>query len=628
MRLQATADMLGYVLLLLVLALQPASGAGGDDKSNLPQIISDPSAGQSFAERYGFLAPDSRLSRSGTYAWSSAHAVTYLDDDQFYNKKFKTIRNRGLRRLSHTGHITSASKLRSHPDFVNFFDGHSYTPAVYQRVAEILPDNPLGEANPDVAIFMHRISRVVHQTVVEQSLELKQIIRGTPSRRSSSDGLAYQVAWQNPGSDKPFLWMSDLKEVFKWPVLPDLERLGYNPSTIEEEIGVYSRTKGQYFYSHSSRYIRRFDLDSRVSEQYFNTFALMFSPVDDAHLREPWFHAPLYKTFNAEAQDIVLIKYPFRGRLFPDLDRVRFILSTKDPRNPVLVPVGIVRPVQITPEVRFKTVYTFPSKLREEGAVSFSRIRPSTVRMVPDTDGYVQKHNGPFRDYLFGEARPYGHPLYYIGSRAYVREFPPAADARAVVASHNAATSSSQERSIPGRFAEPKVESPPTYTDQLLSQDQHAATVPRMPGWQFAYHQTPVQHLQEEAAHIDSRGKNPASKVETSGSGGILGKRPLLFPQTHEPAAIHPFPQDQAHTYQSYAGQRVKVEPTHAEQPIDPRAYMPSHAEHSHTSMPAVQQGSMPVVQRGSTAAQMVPSVDVIHELEQHLTPEKWLWHY
>ncbi|TKY87785.1 hypothetical protein EX895_003366 [Sporisorium graminicola] len=609
--------MFSYALLLLVLAVIPAWGAGANPDSSKPIIITDPQSSQGFAAYFNLLDRSTGLPRADWEYSQSSRSATALDESKYYDKMYSILKTRGLERLKQAGPISSAAALRSHPNYVDFYDGSHRTPAAYLRLADIIPDNPLSINNPDVAIFMHRTASIFHQTALAQWLEPKQIIRGASLHSSSSNQLAYHTVWEHPLSNKQLFWMSDLKEIYRWPVLPDMERLGYNPSTIQDEIHIYSRAKPPRYYEQvgsfvfrslvlaSSRYMEQFDRDPRSNNEIFNTFALVFSPIDRRQQARPspWFQAPLFRNFDPDSADkstrVVLNKYQYRGRLFPDLDRVRYILSTDSSDRPTLIPISIVRPVQVIPSVKFETVITIPEELRKEGAVSFSRIRADTVRLVQDPGVFKIKLGGPSNRYLFGKPRPLGHPLYYVESRGLDREVTSAEDPRAVAAADTAhAESSSRASGVPRRHSIPTTESA-IFSYQPHSQDQQAEASL----WVSDNHPQSSQHLRDEVARIGALGHNNA---------------PPGYP------VAHTYPQAPAYAHPGYGGYgETAVEQMHVDQPVDPGRYVASsHTVQTRPSRPPVRHDSTPANQ--SPYAPMDP--ELLREFQQHMDPVEYGW--
>ena len=355
-----------------------------------------------------------------TYQIVSQMATQQFDARKFYDQNWRKFHMKAVGDLRHRGRIVSPEDLRRHPDFANFFDGRSYTPVVFMRMADIMPSNPMGRLNPDVAIFMHEV-RIAQITRVYWWLDLKCIIRGPTSTDTGRPGSTHQVVWEQDAHRDGAFWLNELAEVYKWPIFGDLERLGYNPDTIEREISVYEQEKDANTYSRldgsqladlvrSSRfYVSQLDVPD--GEKLFNRYTLMLAPVDDQDPPEPWFQAPLFKKFNPRKLDIQLEKYMFDGLAIPGLDRMRYKAATDLLGRSVLIPEAIVRPTSVVPSLHFETVFTIPLKWRSLGLVLLDHFPAVSLRVAPDPE-IVRKPGDLVSNFpLFGSPRPIGHPF-------------------------------------------------------------------------------------------------------------------------------------------------------------------------------------------------------------------------
>ena len=411
MRLPLRTRILGCFLLVLFLASVPAWCMDKWNPTKLPSFVIEPRSRRSFAEYYKF--PSSQV-----YDLNSNLAGKQLGIEQYYDANQDELILSGREYLDKEGATASIDSLRSHPNFVDFYDGKSYTPSAYIRIADLLPNNPLGSKNPDVVIFMPQI-RLKQQTVLLSLLYPKAIIRGVSDQ--TSRGRAYQVVWENlrrPGRTE--WWLNDLSEVFKWPILDNLERLGYNPTTIDREIAAYENARPAESYAtytsvdierilkSTGRYLKQFDKAS--GNEKFNSYSLVFTPLDHSKESVPWIQAPMFR-YEDTVGRIVLDKYMFDREEFPVLDRIRYnVGNTGVSEGTTLIPEAIVRPVRITPTIEFQTIYVFPSKYQNFGIVNLAHIKASMERLVPHFDIEQEALSRSVR-------RPSHHPLHFIQDR-------------------------------------------------------------------------------------------------------------------------------------------------------------------------------------------------------------------
>ncbi|KAJ9478719.1 hypothetical protein PHBOTO_002223 [Pseudozyma hubeiensis] len=402
-----------------------ASTAWSADEENLQQTSFSVTQGRfahskpSFATQFGFRDPTFGIPMSDQdYRLLSRDAYYKLQG--IYASTNRFMRLAGIRQLLSQGSVSSPSLLRRHPGFVNSFDGTTFTPAVYVRIADVMPNNPMGRFNPDVAIFMHAV-KVLQPTVFLTWLELKYIIRGPYDLASGPNVPDFYKVWVRYRRFSDKVWLDELPEVYKWPVFADLERLGFSPSTIDREVAAYNQDLAIETYSATRshelatllaaarRYMLQFD--TPTGEALFNSYALMLAPVDTSAGSEPWFQAPIFEAFDPRHNTFKLKTYIFDGAASPILDRIRYTASTDAFGYSVLTPVAIVRPLQVAPAVQFGTVYVIPQSLRATTSIVLQDLRAVKFRLVPDPDHSQGKgHLGPDANFL-GERRPIGHPL-------------------------------------------------------------------------------------------------------------------------------------------------------------------------------------------------------------------------
>lgn len=350
------------------------------------------------------------------YEELSQLAFKKFDEEVYYSKHWREIRDEGLRRLSKDGIVSTPAHLRHHPKYVDYFDGISHTPAVFMRLADFGTTRHLGAVKPDVAVFMHTV-RVSDKTKAEYWLDLRYILRGPLQIDESYDSATPYILWQNLKEDYTRVWVTDVKEVYKWEVLPDLERLGYDPSTIEREIDVYAHANGHEtderlhgYLRDAVRYFTQFD--SEKGARLLNTYSLMLSPVDDSPSakQKSWFQCPLFKKLDRKRGRFGFETYDFEGQRMPALDKLQLSLHVDRSGKTVLVPEAIVRPVRVTPSVQFQTIITIPPKLRAVVTFQFRQTKPVSYRQViyPEIDRGSEM---AAVSALFKQTRPFGHPF-------------------------------------------------------------------------------------------------------------------------------------------------------------------------------------------------------------------------
>ncbi|KIS69771.1 uncharacterized protein UMAG_02293 [Mycosarcoma maydis] len=413
-------------ILFLCLATSLAHKAKDDQLTLASTSLHDEDPNQTFASLYRFQDRVTGLQMTNQhYFLLSTRATTELDMRRYYAGIWRTIDTMGSNILKTSGRVSRPYELPGHPAYVNFFDGKSNTPALFLRVADILPSNPMLRDNPDVAIFMHGI-QVVSQTVPHFWLQLKMIIRGSPTYYIDTERLDYQAVWSRYTIRYGNYWLNQLSEVYRWPVFSDLERLGYEPSTIEQELVVYDRIRPRETYSSNEvklalllkaarPYMAQFD--TATGEQLFNLYALMKSPIDGRVEAMTWFQSPIFESYDPIRDEFHLRLYSFNEAASPDLDRIQYVASKSPSGESVLVPIAIVRPEVVWPRVQFSTIYKIPERLRTVGLIQFSNIRARKDRFVADVlTSRKRIRDGP-ELMPFERPRPHGHPLTYISQR-------------------------------------------------------------------------------------------------------------------------------------------------------------------------------------------------------------------
>lgn len=378
----------------------------------------DQSQISAFVEKYLFRDPyyGGPIS-DDAYRFYAEVASRELPARKFYSEEFIRLRTIATNRLRQLHHIKTPDDLRQHPRYADYFDGRSHTPTIFMPVAKVLTRNPMGPMNPDVAVFMHSV-RVSHLTHAQYWLELNHIVRG-PTQAEQGE----QVVWRRFRRDG-FMFLDELPEPYKWPVLPDLERLGYDPRTITDEVilhnqatedsSVYQnmpKTRLDTLIKHSRLYFSQFD--SLGGDRSLNRYVLMLAPIDNQVQPEPWFQTPLFAEFGL-GDRVQLLQYTRRDRNAASLDRLMYKAIVAPSGKLVLKPMAIVRPVRVIPALQFKTVYIVPAKAQKQ--FQFTHFTPSLHRLYTDPVPSVNPTESVSTALLFGRPRPQGHPLSLLES--------------------------------------------------------------------------------------------------------------------------------------------------------------------------------------------------------------------
>jgi len=275
----------------------------------------------------------------------------------------------------------------------------------------------MGRRNPDVAVFMHA-ARITHLTNPQYRMELRYIVRG-PTEVGQGDEMVV-FDHQSLGLGNSFRFVDELPEPYKWPVLPDLERLAYDPRTIVDELVPHDEAADSMYQNmqssdleallrRSRSYLSQFDTPQ--GDQSLSRYALMLAPIDDQKQPEPWFQTPLFTAFGP-GNRIQLLQYTRWDRRAATLDRLMYRATVAPSGKVLLIPVAIVRPLSVIPAVQFKTVYMVPDQVNSGFYVQFKHFTPSLNR--PNADRV--RADPASAGFLFGLPRPLGHPLSILES--------------------------------------------------------------------------------------------------------------------------------------------------------------------------------------------------------------------
>ncbi len=408
-------------LLLAAISVQLAWCAGDSIPFRHGQDVSGSShpMRQTFAEKYRIVDPASGRPWSELeYRHFADQALPLIDGSKYYKRMWRSFRTAGIDQIRRFGIGATPTDLLKHPYYVDHVMSGSHIPALSVRVADILPDNPMGISNPDVVLYMHSIS-VDRQTDAKFQLEPRFVVRGSAGqgRVPESDGPAHNIKWQKRQPWKPeYVWVEEVPEIFRSAALGSIEALGYPPLTVEGQVALLDRESSVNLYA-ATRPSKLADLleQSRLYMFQFvppqakgtlESYGLMRLPID-GNGREPWFQAPLFDKFDPLTGHIQLKKYTSMGKRTPVLDRVMYTMSQGRYR---LVPRAIVRPTGVYPNVHFKTIYAIPPELQQAASVDLSYM-PDLDRPVP-TSGDLYR---PLR-VMMDRPRPVGHPLDYATS--------------------------------------------------------------------------------------------------------------------------------------------------------------------------------------------------------------------
>ncbi|ETS62585.1 hypothetical protein PaG_03222 [Moesziomyces aphidis] len=385
-------------------------------------------AGLSFAEKFHLRNPYTGETWSESdYQRLLDQASSQIDGPEFYEKQWQKFKRIGSDMLRAAGSIATPADLVRHRQYLDYVseDG-KHTRTVFLKMGDVLPSNPMGVYNPDILVFMHSV-QVLRDTDAVYHLEPRYLLRGSPQgTRQSIDGMpGHQIVWQKRTAfKKSYTWLDKLPELFQWPVLDSVERLGFNPRTVERQVArlpqeadnsLYSPTRSARMANileQSRRYLTQFA--SSRSEDSLVWYSLMSNPVD-GEARLPWFETPMFEHFDLNSGHVELKLYTFEGRKAAVLDRVMYVMAESRQGRARLVPRAIVRPTQLYPALRFETVYTVPPSLQEAASVQLSYI-PHLTRPVPRGEPHR-----PLQA-MMSRKRPIGHPLDLLHSSAMPTE--------------------------------------------------------------------------------------------------------------------------------------------------------------------------------------------------------------
>ncbi|GAK65055.1 uncharacterized protein PAN0_007c3272 [Moesziomyces antarcticus] len=375
-------------------------------------------AGLSFAEKFHLSNPFTGETWSESdYNRLLDQASSQIDGPELYEKKWQKFRRIGSDMLRAAGSVATPADLvrhRQYLDYVSPEDG-KHTRTIFLKMGDVLPSNPMGVYNPDVLVFMHSV-QVLRDTDAMYHLEPRYVLRGSPQgTRHSIDGMpGHQIVWQKRTTfKKSYTWLDELPDLFQWPALESVERLGYDPRTVERQLARLPQEADNSLYAparaarmanileQSRRYLTQF-ASSRSGDNLV-WYSLMLNPVD-GETRLPWFETPMFEHFDLNSGHVELKLYTFEGRKAAVLDRFMYVMAESRQGRARLVPRAVVRPTQLYPAPRFETVYTVPLSLQEAASVQLSYV-PHLTRPVPRGEPHH-----PLQA-MMSRKRPIGHPL-------------------------------------------------------------------------------------------------------------------------------------------------------------------------------------------------------------------------
>lgn len=407
-----------YFCSIIILLKAHLAGCVGQDDTHAAR----PSDGGGYQPLSRFIRKYDIFDRSiggliTTARYQELSKIAEVELDKFYQSDLASLGVSGINELLKAGSVATLNDFRRHPWRAEISEKESYTPVLFLRVRSLSPDNPMGKDNPDVAIFMHKL-QVSELTKATYTPELKYFIRGPLDTAGGGDSRP-RILWERPKISAGSLWLSDVKDVYKWPVLEDLERLGYDPTRIESEISSYNRLSPGDTYLLKSQagmtrilrgtrwYMKQFDRND--GELQFKQYTRMLAPVDGEEKSEPWFQAPLFTEHNLKKSLFKLETYVSNdGQRYPSLDRVRYIAQIGQEGKPELIPIAIVRPVSVVPSLRFKTIYNIKPYDSKQEKVWFTYFMPTNLRLDRGSKLPQSEKDAKF---LFGLPRPAGHPF-------------------------------------------------------------------------------------------------------------------------------------------------------------------------------------------------------------------------
>ncbi|SPO32219.1 uncharacterized protein UTRI_02776 [Ustilago trichophora] len=408
-----------WVLILLLaatLARCAGESSSGSTSSRKHASIS------AFIQKYSIIDPGTeQLATYGTYDRMSRYFKSRFDA-KYYDYHINKVHREGVRRLVSMRPVTTPEMLRSHPQYIDFVDGDTHTPVVFVRVTDILPTNSRNLWNPDVAIFMHRIT-VSQLTHAQWWLQLRYIIRGGTLDGVASPGLFGQTVYEYPDRQDGSRWLNEVDEIYKWGVLRELEGLGYEPESVLHDVSTFEQAVPASIYSlmsqdklsallrNSLEYLMKFNIPR--GEIYFKQYAQMRSgiEVDGTMVSENWFQIPIFNRFRPSIGKYVLPTYRVGHEQKIGLDRIQYKATIDSNGRSALVPQAIIRPIRIIPSLAFKTVLTIPDELKETRTYYPKHLRSLDTPLPIAPETLRGRSDPPSSDLVFGKPRPPGHPL-------------------------------------------------------------------------------------------------------------------------------------------------------------------------------------------------------------------------
>lgn len=417
---------LGLALVaLLVVATRRVQCASDDETRLVPSRAQDE---KWFNDRVPYMIIKYQFRYSNGEPWSEAtymhnvrRAVEEIDKIGYYRTNWNSLQDKGVSMLAAEGSL-HPSLLPKHPAYSGWVAPNfgERGPMYHKKVFEINPHNPLGWNNPDIAVFAHAQQIYDYTKTRYQTLlySIKRADRRHLSHRSDRIGQYYNPERADT-LPEGWSWSHQVPSRLKMRSLDTFEQFGYDPRGFFRNLAkhVEQNDPSRYRdYSTRQTYLRNAQsymtqFDQRSARKRFYQYAWTTIRTDDPqrlHAIDVWYQTPLLDMYSNDR--IWMSEYGPSEHRKPNLDRVRFVPRVGERGKVHLVPVGIVRPIDVTHSHReamlFRTVQRMTPEEQTAYSVTFRSYRPrSTNRHVSGRTN----HRFDMRNEEVG--RPRGHPF-------------------------------------------------------------------------------------------------------------------------------------------------------------------------------------------------------------------------
>lgn len=375
--------------------------------------------------KYRFQDAQGNLWDANTYMQNVRRARKEIDSIHYYRSNWNLLQYNGRKMLESEGSL-HPSLLPDHPAYGGWVAPQygERGPTYFKKMSDLDPANPLGPDNPDLAVFAHAqymydYTKTQHRTLL---YSIKRADRRYVPGRSDRIG-QYFIAEKAEPLPEGWIWSHQLRSSSKMRSLDVLEQYGYDPRSLYKRIGEHGQQNDEKIYdndayrqrllSNARAYLGQFDNISAKTRFYQYTWTTVRTDVSSS--ADVWYHTPLFDMYSNN--QVYMAEYGPLERRRPSLDRMRFLPEKAHGNKVVLVPVSIVRPIDISHSrkevMMFRTVKEMTPTEQRLYAVPFTMFRPRfTNRDIPGRARQRYKGRGVRFDMRNQETgRPHGHPF-------------------------------------------------------------------------------------------------------------------------------------------------------------------------------------------------------------------------